>query len=95
MVGVSIMVVKPLNISDIILAIFVLAIVYCNEKDGGCKGGGFYSVFVIQDGSDIPSLRISWDVSMGNCSLGVNRGTRNVFSIVMTIIVNMGDYIIL
>ncbi len=53
-----------------------------------------YSGFVIQDGSDIPSVRMSWDVSIGNCSLGVNRGTKNVFNIVMTIIVNMGDYII-
>jgi len=32
MVGVSIMVRKPLDISDIILAIFVLGIVYCSGK---------------------------------------------------------------
>jgi hypothetical protein len=32
MVGVSIMVRKPLDISDIILAILVLGIVYCNGK---------------------------------------------------------------
>jgi hypothetical protein len=37
MVGVSIMVIKPLNISDIILAIFVLAIVYSNGKVCVCK----------------------------------------------------------
>jgi len=41
MEGVSIMVVKPLDISDIILAIFVLAIVYSNEKDCECKGERF------------------------------------------------------
>jgi hypothetical protein len=39
MVGVSIMVRKPLDISDIILAILVLGIVYCNQKLWGLKGG--------------------------------------------------------
>jgi hypothetical protein len=31
--GVSIMVIKPLDISDIILAIFLLSIVYCSLKE--------------------------------------------------------------
>jgi hypothetical protein len=37
MVGVSIMVRKPLDISDIILAILVLGIVYCNGNVWGGK----------------------------------------------------------
>jgi hypothetical protein len=40
MVGVSIMVRKPLDISDIILAILVLSIVYSNGKVWEWKGGG-------------------------------------------------------
>ena len=56
---------------------------------------GVYSGFVIQDGSDIPSVRISWDVSMGNSCLGVNSGTENIFIIVMIISINMGDYTML
>jgi hypothetical protein len=53
---------------------------------------GCYSGFVIQDGSDIPSVRISWDVSIGSSCFGVNTGTKNVFNIVMIVSINMGDY---
>jgi len=56
---------------------------------------GIYSGFVIQDGSDIPSVRISWDVSMGNSCLGVNTGIKNVFIIVMIVSINIGDYTML
>jgi len=38
--GVSIMVKNPFDISDIILAILVLSIVYSNGKVCVCKGGG-------------------------------------------------------
>jgi hypothetical protein len=53
---------------------------------------GVYSGFAIQEGSDIPSVRISWDVSTGSSCLGRNTGTRNVFNIVMIVSINMGDY---
>jgi hypothetical protein len=54
---------------------------------------GVYSGFAIQDGSEIPSVRISWDVSTGSSCLGRNTGTKNVFNIVMIVSINMGDYI--
>jgi len=53
---------------------------------------GYYSGFVIQDGSDIPSVRISWDVSTGSSCLGRNTGAKNVFNIVMIVSINIGDY---
>lgn len=94
--GVSIMVMNPLDISDIILAILVLSIVYCNGKRGVWKVVGIYSGFVIQDGSDIPSVRISWDVSIGGSCFVKKKGTVNVFIIViMIIVVNMGYYTIM
>jgi hypothetical protein len=37
--GVRIMVMNPLDISEIILAILLLSIVYCNQKLWGLKGG--------------------------------------------------------
>ena len=53
---------------------------------------GVYSGFAIQDGSDIPSVRISWEVSTGSSCLGRNTGTKNVFNIVMIASINIGDY---
>ncbi len=57
---------------------------------------GIYSGFVIHSGSDIPSLRISWDVSMGSSCFLEKKGAINVFTIViMIIVVIIGDYIML
>jgi hypothetical protein len=57
---------------------------------------GIYSGFVIDSGSDIPSERISWDVSTGSSCFLEKKGSITVFTIViMIIVVIIGDYIML